>query len=63
MRARRPDRVHSETTPCLEGGIGLLELHEAREASPDGSVFRQSGRNKDCCKVLEELKKGLESDG
>ena len=32
-RARRPDRVTSETTPCLAGGIGLPRLHEAREAS------------------------------
>lgn len=31
-RARRPDRVTSETTPCLAGGIGLPRLHEAREA-------------------------------
>lgn len=33
-RARRPDRVTSETTPCLAGGIGLPRLHEAREALP-----------------------------
>lgn len=43
-RARRPDRVTSETTPCLAGGIGLPMLHEAREASPDGFVLRPSGR-------------------
>lgn len=60
-RARRPDRVTSETTPCLAGGIGLPRLREAREApspffsfpffSPGRVILRPPGQLCRCSSV------------